>query len=231
MRRPVGQRAAEHRRRRRLDRRLQLAQVARRREVLVLVGDLDDLDAVARGEAGDRPARRARSGADAPAVTPTMRAVASSSSGSSSAVLTRATCGAAGLAGQLLEGPGVRRVGRADDDDGVAALGQLHQRRLPVRRGEAQVAAARRPHVGEALAARRRRRRPSRGATAWSGRAGRRARRTSGSAATSATRLDPADRRRARRPSCRRPPRGPRGRRRRCGSPCRRAPGPRGGPW
>ena len=74
------------------------------------------------------------------------------SAGSSSAALIAADDRAAGLAGQLLEGHGVRRVRRADDDDGVAALGQRHQRRLAVRRGEAQVAAARRPHVGEALA-------------------------------------------------------------------------------
>ena len=43
-----------------LDRRLQLAEVARRREVLVLVGDRDDLDAVARRRAGRSPRRRAR---------------------------------------------------------------------------------------------------------------------------------------------------------------------------
>ena len=55
---------------------------------------------------------------------------------------------AAGLDRQLLECTRVGRVRRADHDDGVALRGHRHQRRLPVGGGEAQVAAAGRPHVG-----------------------------------------------------------------------------------
>ena len=154
---------------------LQLADVPRRREVLVLFGDAELLDAVPRRQAGDHRLRRAPPGADAPAVTPT---VPDRSSGSSSDVVDAVDARAARFAGQLLERPGVGRVGRADDDDGVAPGRHGHQRRLAVRGGEAEVRAPRRPEVGEALLRRGRARRPSRGARAWSGRGGRPARRT-----------------------------------------------------
>ena len=56
---------------------------------------------------------------------------------------------AALFAGELFECPRVGRVGRADHDDLVASVGQLHQGGLPVGGREAQVAAAGCPHVGE----------------------------------------------------------------------------------
>ena len=62
----------------------QVAELAWRREVLVLVGDVDHLDAVARARAGRSPSATSSSGADAPAVTPTTPL---RSSGSSSALV------------------------------------------------------------------------------------------------------------------------------------------------
>src|SRR4051794_9043374 len=68
-RRAGQQRATEHRRRRDLDRRLQVANVPRRRKVLVLVGDSDDLDTVLGCEASehgvDQFLGRGRAGGDA----------------------------------------------------------------------------------------------------------------------------------------------------------------------
>ena len=145
-RRRAGHRTAEQRRRGRTDRRLQLADVARRREVLVLVGDPDQLDAVrgreARDDGVDQLLGRRRAGGDA-------RRCRRGRPGSSSTLLTRNTRGQPGLDGQLLERPRVRRVGRADHDDGVAPRRHRHQRRLAVGGGEAEVAAAGRPHVGK----------------------------------------------------------------------------------
>ena len=134
-----------------LDGLLQLTHVARRREVLVLFGHLDDLHALARRQAGDdlldQLVRRRRSGRDAHD-----RGRGEQLGGQLVGRVDADHVGAPGLPSELLERSGVRRVGRADDDDGVAARGQLHQRRLAVRRGEAQVAAPRRPDVGEPLA-------------------------------------------------------------------------------
>ena len=59
--------------------------------------------------------------------------------GSSSTPLIRSTVGQPGLTGEPLEREGVRRVRRTDDDDGVAPLGDRHERRLAVGGGEAQV--------------------------------------------------------------------------------------------
>ena len=90
----------------------------------------------------------------------------------------RYTARASRLAGQLLERPRVRRVRRADHDDRVAARRDRDERRLPVRRREAEVAAAGRPQLREPVARSRRARRPSRGATASSARAARPGRRS-----------------------------------------------------
>ena len=100
------------------------------------------------------------SGADAPAVTPDGAAeVVGELVGAVDPEHPRA----AGLAGELLEGPGVRGVGRADHDDGVAARRDLHERRLAVGGGEAQVAAARAPTSRGSARGWPRARRPSRG--------------------------------------------------------------------
>ncbi len=59
---------------------------------------------------------------------------------------------ATGLARDLRERDGVRRVRAADDDDGVGALRDVGQRVLPVGGREAEVVAGRGPHLGEAFA-------------------------------------------------------------------------------
>ena len=166
------------------------------------------------------------SGAEAPAVTPT---TPERSSGSSAASLMRNTRAQPEADGQALEGPGVGGVGRADDHHGVAAGRDRLERRLAVRRGEAEVGPPRLPQRRGSAPGPRRARRTSRGATAWSGPAAPWARRCR--AARPRPRVArPARWRRAPRPWCPPPPRGPRGRRRGCGSPGRRAPSPRGAP-
>ena len=200
---------------------------ARGREVLVLVGDPHLFDALAGRESVEHRvdellggrctgghARRCRTG---------RRAARRRS-------LTRNTRAHPRCPGELLEGDGVRRVGRADDDDGVTRLGDRHEGRLAVGRGEAQVAATGHPHVGEAVpggvghvgpVAVRQRGLCEQGDRRLERRAAPRPRRSTRHGAS----------RRGRRPSCRPPPRGPRGRRRRSSSPCRPAPSPRGAPW
>ena len=131
------------------------------------------------------------SGADAPAVTPTMPGeVVGELGGRVDPVHPRA----AGLAGELLEGHGVGRVGRPDHDHGVAAGGDLPSAptggwwwRSTGRCGRGSTGRGSAPGWRRATPSQ------SRWLTAWSGRAGRPARRTSGSAATSSTDLDPVD--------------------------------------
>ena len=86
------------------------------------------------------------SGADAPAVTPT---VPERSSGSSAASFTRSTSGQPEARGHLFEGAGVGGVHRADHDDRVGARRDHLQRGLTVRGGEAQVRSVRHPQVRE----------------------------------------------------------------------------------
>ena len=141
------ERAAEHRRGRRLDRGLQVADVAGRREVLVLVGDaplvhaLDGSQAVQDGLdqlLGSRGASR-----DADRAREVGRQLVD--------VVDAVDPRASRLGGQLLEGAGVRRVGRADHDDGIALGGHRHESRLAVGGGEAEVRPAGRPEGREPL--------------------------------------------------------------------------------
>ena len=119
---------------------MQLAQLAGRREVLVLVGDADLLDAVAGGEAGDDRLDdllgALSPGGDAHDVPGEVVAA------SSSAPLMRCTTAAARLPGHLHQGQGVGGVGAADDHHGVGPGGDVRQRGLAVGGGEAQVVAA-----------------------------------------------------------------------------------------
>ena len=146
----VGRRPSEHRCGRDLDGRLQIAQVAGRRKVLVLLGDADELHAVAWGERADDLLDDLvgcrRSGRDAD----DERRV-EEFGGDLGGRVDPGDSLAAGLPGQLLEGAGVRRVRRTDDHDRPASRRELHQRRLPVGGGEAQVAATGRPGIGVAL--------------------------------------------------------------------------------
>ena len=123
------------------DGRQQVAEVARRREVLVLLGVLNHLDAVCRVECGehrvDDLVGGRGSGGDADRAGEVV--------GEFVGPVDPDHPWAAGLLGQLDEGPGVGAVGRADHDDGVAVADQVEQRPLAVGGGEAEVATARRP--------------------------------------------------------------------------------------
>ena len=140
--------ATERQRRERGRARDQLAQLARRREVLVLVGDVT----------GSTPSTGARcaitastrsSGALAPAVTPTTAASPSTARSSSSGPSTRSTSGQPASRATLAEGERVRRVRAPDHDDRVGPRRDRAERRLPVRGREAEVVARRGPQLGE----------------------------------------------------------------------------------
>ena len=198
------------------------------REVLVLVGDARPPRRRDAAPSRAITASTSSSGADAPAVTPT---VPVRSSGSSSARVdavapraqpdSRASFSSARVLDELAEPMTTTASHRA----AIAVSADCRfvvAKHRSLRPGH--------PHVGEALPRWRRARRPTRGATASSARAARPALEV-GQRRDVVDGLDQVDRRRARRPSCRPPPRGPRGRRTRSGSPCRPAPSPRGGPW
>ncbi len=123
------------------DGRQQVAEVAWRWEVLVLLGVLNHLDAVCRVECGehrvDDLVGGRGSGGDADRAGEVV--------GEFVGPVDPDHPWAAGLLGQLDEGPGVGAVGRADHDDGVAVVDQLEQRPLAVGGGEAEVATVRRP--------------------------------------------------------------------------------------
>ena len=135
------------------------------------------------------------------------------SSGSSSAPLTRSTRGQPAAGRGALERQGVRGVGRADDDDGVALAGDGLEGGLAVGGGEAQVAAGRAP-TGRGSGAWAASSTPCHSSTArvvW-------ARKATGPVRARAAPplglvLDAGARRRGRPPPCRPPRHGPRGRR------------------
>ena len=202
-------------------------QVAGRREVLVLVGHLHQLDLVGRhAQRSDHLVDQLLGGGGAGGHAHHAEQVVGQ--------LVRGVDPtdplAAGLGGQLGQRPGVRGVGRPDHDDRVAAGGQLEQRGLAVGGGEAQVAAAGHPHGREPVDRGRLHAGPVAVAERGLGQHGDGPVEL-GEGGDLLGGLHPVDRRRARRPSSRPPPRGPRGRRRRSGSPCPPAPSPRGGPW
>ena len=129
---------------------MQLAQVARRWEVLILVRDADQLDPVARIESGDHlcddlvGCRCARRDTDDPGFGQQLVGELVGGVDASDAPVR-------GLSGQPFQRPGVGGVGRTDHDHRVAAFGDGEQGCLPVRGREAEVAASRRPDVGETI--------------------------------------------------------------------------------
>ena len=149
----------------------QLAQLARRREVLVLVGDAHDLDAVTRREPGDHRLDellgRARAGGDADDAAPRI-ASASISSGPS----TRKHDRAAGVAARPSSSAIVfDEFALPITTTASARCAMSVERVLAVGGREAEVVAGRGPHVGEAFPGALDDARPIRSARASSARA------------------------------------------------------------
>ena len=209
--------AAEHERGRGVERGYQLAEFARRREVLVLLGDADELDAVARRELGDHRSTRS-SGALAPAVTPTIARDAERVEIELVGTVDPQHDGATGVARDLRRRDRVRRVRAADHDDRVGGARDLGERVLAVRRREAEVVArARSTASGNCSRASSTMSAHSFCASVvWASTATRSgsSSRCGRSVPRSSIVLDEPDRRRARPRACRPPRRGRRGRRR-----------------
>ena len=147
-----GRGSAEEHRRGDVERVHQLPQLARRREVLVLVGDVHRHDAVGRREARDDRLHEilgcARAGGDADDARRRRAPSASSSSGPSM----RSTVGQPAAVATLASASVFDELALPITTMASASAGDRLQRGLPVGGGEAEVVAGRGPQLGERVA-------------------------------------------------------------------------------